>query len=228
MVYRRRKSLKYRRIRRAHYIANFGKHTIGYRQIKTTIPYQVHKFKRIQEYTVNVTDVPTIANYANDGYNGKFKLGALANFNEFTSLFDQYRITGVKVNFIFSASSSNAGSTYQSTQLPLIWIVEDYDDGSVLTSVLDYQQYGTVKVRRLNNPITKFVRPKPAQSVYQSGTFSGYAQGQRNTWIDMQSPQAEYYGIKWGIEPCSAGTGTNTLGTLKVLCTYYIQCRDTR
>lgn len=183
----------------------------------------VHMFKRTFSTIYAVTD--TLANRANI-----HMLTNIPNSNEFTSLFDQYKIKAVKAKFIFDQNTSSCPNTLPTTNqtIPNLITVIDRDDGTPLSLITDYEQYESLKIQRLDRPVIRYFKPKLATAVYSGGTFSGYTQSP-NVWVDANSPNVEYYGLKYGINASmEGGTGTKNVGAISIYWTYYIMLRDTR
>lgn len=143
----------------------------------------------------------------------KFALSDLVGYQDFTGLFDSYKIVGVKLLFLPRAdqqpsAAGNAG---------VIWYAPDYDDNNA-TTLQALQQYQTVKMVRGDKPFSCYVRPKNAVPIYQTGSTYGYGQG--TPWIDSINSSLPYYGFKlvW--------TQTSVIYTYDVYYTYYIRCKQ--
>lgn len=201
------------RIRRAARISKIGK---------------IHRFKRtfFNSLQVDSTGLVSFFNFANANTTpssaGAHLLNNLPQFTEFTTLFDQYKITGVKAKFIFTRNNADLGTAYE---LPQLITVNDFDDGNTLTVRDDYCQYESFKVTRLDKPVTIFYKPKVATAIF-NGAFTGYAQAGTAPWIDVATPGAQYYGLKWAVD-CTDAAAVH-LGTLDVYFTYYLAFRDVR
>lgn len=209
------------------YAKKWGRISRAYHTKKFMAP---HYFKRTVDNSITVYNSPDLVHKTNYG-NSAFKLSILPAYTEITALFDQYRITGVKMTFIYAQNSANVtdvNATYGSV-LPIIGIVNDYDDNNALTGISEYEQYSTYKERRLDKPFSVFFRPKLATAVYSNAAFSGYAQDTSRLWVDAGSPSAEYYGCKWFIDPILyTGNNAIAIGKLRVKCDIYFQARDMR
>lgn len=156
-------------------------------------------------------------------------LNGLPGYTDFTSLYDQYRITAWTMYFAFdrnqAAISNTAGLFDQG--LPLITIVKDFDDATALTTEDQYSQYDPVIRTRLGERIVSVsLTPRPATALY-SGAFTSYGIGSRGLWVDAASPGVQYYGIKFNISPSVAGTNAVVLGYLRTWSKITVQCRAT-
>lgn len=156
-------------------------------------------------------------------------LNGLPGYTDFTSLYDQYRITAWTMYFAFDrnmAPISNTAGLFDQG-MPLITIVKDYDDATALTSEDQYSQYDPVIRRRLGEGIISVsIAPRAATALY-SGAFTSYGIGSRGLWVDAASPGVQYYGIKFNISPSVAGTNSVTLGYLRTWSKITVQCRAT-
>lgn len=181
----------------------------------------VHNFKRTLVASTLIYD--TIVHQA-----AMYTLNGLPNFTDFTSLFDQYRITGIKEKFIFDRTEATVGTAGTNTIMPIMTHVIDIDDAAPFASEASYLQYETCKQNRLDRPVTRFFRPRCAQAVYQTGgVFTGYGEGARKLWIDAASTTVEYYGFKYMIDGSTGGGGgVNVIGRLKRYITIYLQCKN--
>jgi len=154
-------------------------------------------------------------------------LSGLPSYDEFTKLFDQYRITRWEIFFSFDRESAEAGDAGTQRGLPYLTVVRDFDDANVLTSLAAYSQYDPCYVKRLDQPIIKFIIvPHIAMAAY-SGAFTSYANRQMQ-WIDVASSDVIHYGYKYAVTPPAYGTATHTIGLLRVWHRITIQCRQVR
>jgi hypothetical protein len=143
-----------------------------------------------------------------------FTLGALPASTDFTSLFDQYRIIQVTVRFIPLAGAGTGSN-------PLVTAI-DYDDSTAPTAVTDLFQYDSVIFSQPGTTVERTLKPRVATAAY-SGAFTSFASADPNLWIDVASPNVQYYGLKYGI---AAATGATANWSL--LIEYVLQCRNTR
>lgn len=137
-----------------------------------------------------------------------FSLSSLPNASEFTSLFDQYKITGVKLDFIpfgdsvnLPLASMSGSSSVMSPGGPLILAV-DYDDNTTPAVASQLLEYQTCKVIPIPRRHRMYIRPKFATEVYRSGVASGY--GARSGWLDCSNSDVPHYGVKYYMNAPSA------------------------
>lgn len=193
----------------------------AYRKRKWTsrIKSGVHFFKRRMVSAFNVYDTATPVHYA-----WPFSLSSLPNYTEFVNLYESYKISRIKVKFIFSANSNNVSTAATTVCLPNIYAVVDNNDSTALTNITDYLQYRYCKIRRLDSPTSLYLKPSFDVAAY-SGVFTSYAQ--KTGWVDTDSPSVLHYGIKFAIDPVTYSAGTNVIGRVQAIVTYYLQMKRT-
>ena len=158
--------------------------------------------------------------------NGPSVSTTVPSIAELTSLFDLYRIDKVVVKFIWSANSNIAANS--GTGAPVLWVCNDHSDSTRPTGPDVIQQKQGAKCIQLgigaggtSNVHTHTCYPKVAQAVFQSGTFSGYAENSsKNVFISTQYVAVEHYGVKVRWDPFR--TVNADLGDLMIVCDYYI------
>lgn len=188
---------------------------------------EIHKYKRT---TFNEIDVSAsnALHFANSGFSSPdhFSLDKLPNYTEFTALYDMYRIDKVKLTFMYSMNSA-AYSASNVACLPVLVYVNDYDDGTPLSTGADYLEYGNVKKWRLDKPLTLTVKPKVSMAIWNSAITTGYSTPKRNPFIDCANYGTPHYGIKFMIDPVNPIPSVY-LGKLRLYMTYYLTLKGTR
>jgi len=143
-----------------------------------------------------------------------FILQDLANFTDYTNLFDQYRILAVKVEFIM------LGSTNPLTGPPgYIQTALDYDDATTPGSANELMQYDSVQVVPIGQYFERSVRPRSAVAMY-SGVFTSFG-NKYAQWCDSASSSVIHYGIKYYIPIIPT-----FVYTIQPIAHYQIQCRS--
>lgn len=143
-----------------------------------------------------------------------FTLSSLPNSTEFTSLFDQYRIVQVTCRFIPLAGAGTGSN-------PLITAI-DYDDSTPPVAVTDLLQYDSYVMTQPGFVLERTLTPHVAVAAY-SGAFTSFANAPNAMWIDVASPNVQYYGLKYAIAAAAGATANWSL-----LIEYVIQCKCTR
>lgn len=197
------------------------------------MPYKakhpVYRFARTVEYTYSYNPALCPTFHANTNTTsaaaGYLTLTSLPSVTDFSNLFDQYKITGFKMTWLYSHNSDNSTAVAQTTSLPLLYTVYDSDDGTPMASINTMNEYMTCRVRRLDRPQKIFVRPKVATPAYAGGAFTGWTQPGTQPWIDMATTNVQYYGCKWAID-ANGATANAIVGQIKLIVKVYIKCRD--
>ncbi len=146
---------------------------------------------------------------------GNFKLSDLPNYTDFTALFDRYRFVAVVCKFIPTTKPTEVGSaTSLIGDNPLVYTVLDYDDASAPLSVDELRQFDTAQVNPIGTYFERVLVPKAALGSY-SGTFASYSQAPQNMWHDCNSPNIQFYGLKWATTAFST-SGTTALYQIEV------------
>lgn len=233
MVYRRRRygRKRYTKFSNKSRTVTMGGGKTQLVHYKTVPQTKVHFFKRtsLKLIDLNPATIGRISYWANSGWTGpgtddEFRLSYLTNVSEFTNLFDMYKITGVRMKFIYDRNS--AQGSIASESLPTLYFYNDYDDGTPAANVGDACQYDSLRMKRMDRPITFFVRPKIQSMVYESAITTAYATPKKNPWLDCGNDAIPHYGCKWIIDANSAFA--SSIGTVTVMMTYYIACKDVR
>lgn len=180
----------------------------------------VHYFKRtvwLPEWYVATANTDTFATL-------NFRLNQLPNFSEFTSLYDQYKINGVKFELIprydTNTQVGSAGIATPAHYSSQNWTAIDYDDTVTPTSMADILQYQNVKRTGSSRIMTRFIKPKFADTIFASGVISGYRP--QKGFIDCTYPNVEHYGVKFGFS-------SNPLAlTYGLRMTFYIALKNVR
>jgi hypothetical protein len=144
---------------------------------------------------------------------------SLSGFDDqaaYTSVFDQYRITLVKVTFIpdVDFNSSNAVSYGRLTT------VVDYDDAAVLASEAAALDYSNAVTGAGYDPQTRVFRPHVAIAAY-SGAFTSFA-NEESPWLDCASNAVLHYGVK------TAWAATTVVSTIRTVVHAVLQFRNVR
>lgn len=156
-------------------------------------------------------------------------LDQLPDNSEFTSLYDQYKITGIKLEIIPFNNTSNAGTTIAGSNVAAcLHSVVDFDDVSLPTAslsgvqkLMQYQNYKRTMIP--GRKLVRFYRPHLAVGAY-SGAFTSYL-NKGPQWIDCGSPSVQHYGFKMVPEIFSSTASTLTC---KMLVTMYVKFKNVR
>lgn len=227
-TFRRRRVFKRRFVRKSR---SFGR--------RKRIGNQVYTFKRTW------TTATLIAAGSTAPYLGTFgfQLSQLPSDTDFTNLYEQYKISGVKMKFYqpyqngAASMTTQAGSTV--TTQPMIRMHSAFDpNDNSSAGISALQQYSTYRCQELTSPtigkqgcLKFFYRPKVAALVANASLVaSGYG-SPKSMWLDCDYPSIVHYGFKWAFEPIySDGTAFQFTQAIQipVSLTYYLKFKGTR
>jgi hypothetical protein len=144
-----------------------------------------------------------------------FSMSILPNANDYTNLFDQYRIIQVSAEFNPQSVTTIANS-------PPIYSVIDYDDSNTVTA-LQIAQYDSCMACPAGVFFERTFAPMPSIDAFNGVITGGFASGPRGLWIDVASPGVSYFGLKLFIDVGSANA-------ILYNPTFHVtlQCRNTR
>lgn len=196
--------------------------------LKKTAQAQVYPFRRFNfKLSAGGTDGTSLNGIVT------FQLADLPNYTEFTALFDQYKIGGIKYRWVTNrnpdyggAVVSNVYNTAVQGTYPRIMWVHDYDNVSGNpANFAELQQYPKMKEVYLtpDRPYTKWFFFKPARQAveYESAVNSAY----RPTWkgfIDCASDSTPHAGIRWFAD------AVNSNIQIRLECWYYLVFKNVR
>lgn len=140
-----------------------------------------------------------------------FSLADVPNATEFTTLYDQYKITGIQFKLY-----PRFNSVDQNLSGGRIWTVLDYDDSNLPATINELCQYQNVKCTNTSQIHSRYLKPK-----FNLTTGSANVP-QSKFWIDVASTSVPYRGIKGIIEPTSASVAYDCK------LTYYLAMKNVR
>lgn len=192
------------------------------RRLATKWDNRVYEYKQkiiLSQITMSSAHVTNVAY--------QFLLNDLPQVSTFTNLYDQYKISWVKLQFIPVNTQVNinaAASPVSISYCPMAYCVIDYDDNTALSVRNDYFQYQNCQFKRMTNPFTVSFRPHMAVAAY-SGTFISYT-NKMPEWIDCNSPSVAHYGVKFGID--AGASAMDTYAAYDCIATYWVKFRNVR
>lgn len=135
----------------------------------------------------------TVANTIFLGVARSFALNQIPGFAEFTALYDQYKICGVKVVFLPPFDNRDTLSTIDSPNIAArFYTAIDYNDSTPPASMDELRQYENAKMTTVNE---KHVRYIPAPKFVNNS-------GQNvNDWVSTGNAGTAHFGIKFGMDP---------------------------
>lgn len=181
---------------------------IGKNQVAT------HFFKRTIVKDIAITDLAFQPLTLTTAQNA-FRLDELPNITDFTSLYDTYKICGIKCKYMFGNNNADVAVATQS--LPNLLTINDYND-STLTSETEMIQYASFKTTRMDRITTRYFRP--CQEVDTTNTNVV-----RSRWNPTSQADIVHRGLKCAVSSPLSGGGAVAQGKLKVYITYYLAMR---
>jgi len=154
----------------------------------------------------------------------QFQLDQLPNYTEFTNLFDMYRINYVVMRFIPTGTQVQTNVDGNNEEVPLMYVVIDYNNAGVPADQNELKQYGNCKVMAINRPFTLKFRPRTATPVYRDGASSAYLQNDAKLWLDCNYADIPHYGVRLYVP---GGTQRNVY-RVRLELTYYVSFRNTK
>lgn len=147
---------------------------------------------------------------------------AVRNVSDFSSLYDQYRIT--KVVFRLWLRIDPSAQTAGAASYPKLYYFRDLDDTGLPSNLDEMRERSNLKIKVFNpnRPITITVRPNLLNTLYSSAVASNY-EPVWGRWVDMTLTNTQYYGVKIAIDDL-----TNTNYKVDIEQIYYFQCRSPR
>lgn len=119
---------------------------------------------------------------------------AIPNVSEFTNLYDQFRITKIRMRWWLSRNLSNTVAASK----PLLHIVNDYNSTGSF-SLVDVQQHQDMRSYQFKegSPIVWDLYPHMRIDVLQdSGVLSSSAYNIKSDWVDTSSPNTQFLGTQ--------------------------------
>lgn len=187
--------------------------------------YRMHRvtYKLWDETNAAWTD-KLQATAASSVYKGfTFHLSDLPDYTDFTNLFDQYQITGIRLTFHRFQNVSLTGTANADSILPLTYVTTDFDDVAVITED-QLCQYDKVKVYTSGRTFKIFFRPKVLSPVYESAVTSAYANPIAQPWISTADPDVDFFGLR----TLMTQTGAQGLSGWMIRAKYYLRFRNVK
>jgi len=184
---------------------------------------RIFRFKRRQNDAFALVMSGSVGNT----YKGiDFQLDKTEQYTELVNLFDQYRITGIKVQgFPRFNMFDIQGATSTFTHVPPLLAVIDTDDATTPTDYKDLISDEHCLTLDPYKPFKFTFRPKCAQSQFGSTAFGQYGVTESTQWMNCASDDIEYYGVKMGTLPYSLSNNDVNPPAWDLLYTYMIECR---
>jgi hypothetical protein len=154
---------------------------------------------------------------SDQGYALTFSLDDAVSYSDFTTLFDEYRITRADITFWWQPGTS-------SVQFPHMCTAIDYDGATAPGAYTDLFQYSSTHIAMFNtaNTIHNVSVKNPGVSL---STFSGNAAPVRSPWIDCSNVSQVHYGLLLFVGEYNSTTAS---GAISYHVRYHLEFRTTR
>lgn len=146
------------------------------------------------------------------------QLSQVPGNSEFISLYDQYKITGIKWKFMPRANSAEAGTNQGLIKL---FTAIDRNDLNPPT-INDILQYSSMKMTSSNRTHTRYIKPTIVQFANQTALGNAYV-STRGGWISTDNPTVAHYGLKFLLQQLPAGNQSYDL-----VVEYYLAFRNVK
>jgi len=174
--------------------SNYRRYKKRYRKKKVNYAYTDNAIRRYIRHDIAAAVVNTsIAPFAGAW---AFRLSDVSGYDEFTALYDEYRIDEIKVTFHnYGKTEAPTNTTLASTILYTV----DFDDDTPPANILELQEHTNCKLltTRAKKWGVRF-RPSVAPMFYNTALTSGYGR-KTGAWLDCAKPDIPHYGLKMWI-----------------------------
>lgn len=184
-----------------------------------------------------VTGVNAVSNSTFYSFAYQFDLGCLPDYTDFTNLFDQYKICGVRLKWNMFNTNSTTTSASNQNIAGIIHSIVDYDDASVMTAsavgiqaMREFESYRSQNLfdARKGSAFKRYVKPHIALAAYGGTVFTSYA-NKGPTWLDTATgSDIKHYGVKVIVELIAPLNNQNSYIWIKPEATLYIACKNVR
>jgi len=202
--------------------------------VRPIVPAQENLFSTTRRIRLAVGLSPTTVVTDNGGfqttYGLSFQLSDLPNWQEYTSLFDQFRITGAEVEFQ-PRYTDNVGAN-DNNLITLGWFQDSNNvDLTGLTSVENPWLERTGYRQTVLDKIVKVkLTPRPQAMVYRTVTTTGYQvkdPRSMNEWLASTDYLCPHYGLYFRVYAPDA-TASSSVNMVHVYVNLSLQFKSTR
>jgi len=195
---------------------------------RSSVDNVIHRFQR--SYLLDELDLDDGTNteyFA--GY--EFTLGGLPNATDFTNLFDEYMLTGVKITFIYPMVMVRSSDLTAGTlgAAPVLRYAFDATDASVPANMNAVRQHANSKIVCLGDgkEVHDYNIIYPSNTIYDGASATMVATPDKPIWISTSSATASHYGLKVGVDTQGVAT-SGSLPPLVIEAKVYFKCRMAR
>lgn len=139
-----------------------------------------------------------------------FGTGVFSNANALAAIYDQYRITRVNVEIMYSCNNSSENSP--TIALPILYAVVDYDDTAALGSSAQALGYSSCKTLQLGNSsgggggkqYMSVSRPAVPTNVQTATGVNANGALLHSPWLNSDTTTTEHNGMKFYYVPVTS------------------------
>lgn len=189
------------------------------RRMKRT-PQPIQYFKRsnyLSGWTVSSTTADIFGTYFGS-------LNQISGVSDFTGLYDQFKILGLKWSLIPRGNSSDISPSGTSAQQSVgVFSVIDYNDSTALTSLNQAVQYANLKMTRSHQVHSRYFKPRITPTIENGvgGTASALT---TRGWLDVSTgANVPHYGIKYVLQQAP-----NVAQTFDLKVDYYLAFKNVK
>ena len=155
-----------------------------------------------------------------------FRLSDIANYSDFTEMYDAYKINSVTVELQYL---SNSAAVNGSGILPTFYMYWDQDDAippPTLKNILG--KSGVKKWQPSSNRLTKKFKFVPicANVAQDAASLQPVIVPNKSQWIDCQSPNVPHYAFKMFTQDWLTPGASNIVNVVRVHYTYNVSFRS--
>lgn len=155
-----------------------------------------------------------------------FNLNDVSNYGRFTDLYDQYRITGIRLKIFPNETEVVDRQPVNFTPTGgTIYLTYDYDDTVPLGGIMSMLSREQVTMRNATKYIEYTIRPYCAQFAYNTtGTGSSAVRGKPGQWLDCANTNITHYGLKMVTN--YIGTSSISYTAFDIIVEYKLEFRE--
>lgn len=178
----------------------------------------VHHFRRMMQ-SIQIQGNAVYAPYVSYV---DFAFSQIIQSNEFTALYDQYRINYVVTKFYLEVDPS--AQTAATAVYPKIYWVRDRDSAVAPSNIDELRQDSQCRcaILKPDRPVVIKCKPNVLARMY-SGAISDNYSPKWGVWLDASTSSTQHYGFKFAVDNL-----TNTNFTMRFERTCYFSCKQSR
>lgn len=205
-----------------------------WRPVIPGISKKTHSFKRFGQDVDRI--YPALSEVGSTNLHTEeftFALNKVQGYENFTALYDQYRIKAVSCKFspgALNTHSTSSNVSPYSKSMQLLTVI-DYDDDTPFSSQTQAREYSTCQIHQYGNDskdFTRYFTPSCLTRIYESLTTDGFST-KFGQWISTNDPTTPHYGLKCLLrtDDVSFTSSDVNFGWTLQVC-YYLEFRNSK